>query len=217
MNKKHTIIIVDDHPIVREGLINIVNNDSTFSVVGNSGDGAEAITLIDKIKPDIAVLDISLPNKNGLQIIREIKEKKLSTKIVVLTMYKEEEYFEEAIELGVNGYLIKENALKELTECLHKIIEGKTYICSEFSDVLVKQRNELKSFNSKTQGLENLSKTEIKVLKLISQNLTSKQIANELFLSIRTIQNHRNSIGHKLGFSGYNKLLQFALENKKYF
>ncbi|MEE9430342.1 MAG: response regulator transcription factor, partial [Melioribacteraceae bacterium] len=181
MNKKHTIIIVDDHPIVREGLINIVNNDSTFSVVGNSGDGAEAITLIDKIKPDIAVLDISLPNKNGLQIIREIKEKKLSTKIVVLTMYKEEEYFEEAIELGVNGYLIKENALKELTECLHKIIEGKTYICSEFSDVLVKQRNELKSFNSKTQGLENLSKTEIKVLKLISQNLTSKQIANELF------------------------------------
>ena len=216
MNKKYKIVIVDDHPIVREGLINIVSEDDAFTVVGNCGDGAKVISLIIDTEPDIVVLDISLPNKNGLQIVRELNEKKLPAEIIILTMYKEEEYFEEAMDLGVKGYLLKENALKELINCLHRVVDGKHYICSEFSDVLIERRDIVKSFHSVTPGLESLSEAEKKILKLISQNLTSKQIADKLFLSIRTVQNHRNNIGQKLGFSGYNKLLQFALEKKQY-
>jgi NarL family two-component system response regulator LiaR len=216
MIQKYKIIIVDDHPIVREGLINIVSDDDSYTVVGSCGDGAEVIPLINKVKPDIVVLDISLPNKNGLQIIRELKEKKIDLEIIILTMYKEEEYFEEAMDLGVKGYLLKENALKELANCLNRVVNGKHYICSEFSEIIINKKNNLESFIASTPGLQKLSKTEKKILKLISQNLTSKQIADKLFLSVRTVQNHRTNITQKLEISGYNRLLQFAIENKQY-
>jgi len=214
MIKKYKIVIVDDHPIVREGLIKIVSSDSSFDIVGSCGDGAKVISMVYDVKPDIIVLDISLPNKNGLQLLQEFNDKKIKTDVVILTMYNEEEYFEEALKLGVKGYLLKDNALKELINCLHKVVKGKHYICSEFSDLLVEKRNNYNSFAKATPGLEDLSKTERIILKLISKNLTSKQIAEKLFLSIRTVQNHRNNISHKLGFSGHNKLLQFALLNR---
>ncbi|MCK5853303.1 response regulator transcription factor [bacterium] len=216
MNIKHKVIIVDDHPIVREGLINLVRQDENFIIVGFSGDGAKVIPLIETTQPDIIILDISLPNVNGLEIVRQMKKEKLGGEVVILTMFKEEAYFDEAMNLGVKGYLLKENALAELIDCLHKVADGRHYICPELSDFLIDRHEKTESFNLNNSKLKNLSDSEKKVLELISQNLTSKEIADQLTISLRTVQNHRSNICHKLGFHGYHRLLQFALENKQY-
>lgn len=214
--EKHKVIIVDDHPIVREGLIKLVESNESFTVVGSCGDGAEVIPLIKKTEPDIVVLDISLPHLNGLQIVEKMRKEKLPGEVIILTMYKEESYFNEAMNLGVKGYLLKENAIMELIDCLHKVASGNHYVTPELSDFLIDRHDDNASFHSSNPGLDSLSDTERKILKLISENLTSKEIAEQLFISVRTVQNHRNNICNKLGFQGHHKLLQFALENKKY-
>jgi DNA-binding NarL/FixJ family response regulator len=216
MKEPHKIIIIDDHPIVREGLIKLVESNESFTVVGSCGDGAEVIPLIKRTEPDIIVLDISLPNLNGLQVVQEMRKEKLPGDIIILTMYKEESYFDEAMNLGVKGYLLKENAIMELIDCLHKVASGNHYVTPELSDFLIDRHDNVASFYSSNPNLDSLSETEKKILKLISENLTSKEIAEQLFISIRTVQNHRNNISNKLGLQGYHKLLQFALENKQY-
>ncbi|MEJ2616131.1 MAG: response regulator transcription factor [Ignavibacteriaceae bacterium] len=216
MKLQNKVIIVDDHPVVREGLIKLVESNESFCIVGSCGDGAEVIPLIKKAEPDIIVLDISLPNLNGLQIVEEMRKEKLPGEVIILTMYKEESYFDEAMNLDVKGYLLKENAITELIDCLHKVASGNHYITPELSDFLIDRHDKTSSFYSLNSNLDSLSETEKKILKLISQNLTSKEIAEQLFISVRTVQNHRNNICSKLGLQGYHKLLQFALENKQY-
>lgn len=216
MNVPQKVIIVDDHPIVRNGLINLVEEDKNFSIVGNCGDGAEVIPLIKETNPDLIVLDISLPNLNGLEIVREMKNQKLSGNVIILTMYKEESYFDEAMRLGVKGYLLKENALMELLDCMHRVSNGKHYICPELSDFLIGRHDKMGSFNLSNPEINLLTKTERQIIKLISENLTSKEIAEKLFISVRTVQNHRNNISNKLNLQGYHKLLQFAIENKQF-
>jgi len=216
MGNNYKVIVVDDHPIVREGFIKLVESNEAFTVVGSCGDGAEVIPLIKKTEPDIIVLDISLPNLNGLQIVEEIRKEKLPGEVIILTMYKEESYFDEAMNLGVKGYLLKENAIIELIDCLHKVASGNHYVTPELSDFLIERHDKASSFYLEHPAIESLSDTEKKILKLISENLTSKEIAEQLYISIRTVQNHRNNICNKLGLQGYHKLLQFALENKHY-
>ena len=216
MNTTQKVIIVDDHPIVCSGLINLVKKDPSFLVVGSCGDGAEVIPLIKETNPDIIVLDISLPNLSGLEIVREMKKQKLSGKVIILTMFKEESYFDEAMNLGVKGYLLKENALLELINCMHRVSDGNHYVCPELSDYLIDRHDKINSFQLNNPDIDLLSESEKKILKYISENLTSKEIAEKLFISVRTVQNHRNNICSKLDLHGYHKLLQFALENKEY-
>lgn len=209
-NKQTTILIADDHPVIREGLAKIIEQDKNFRITAKAKDGAEAFRLIIEHQPELAILDISMPGKNGLDIIRETKEENLPTKFIILTMYSDEEYFNAAMDIGVKGYLLKDNAVGELLSCLKTVADGHHYICPAISEYLLKQNTTLK----KTSVFDNLTPTEIQVLKLISQNKTSKEIATELFISIRTVQNHRNNICHKLDLHGPNKLLEFALKNK---
>ncbi len=209
-NKQTTILIADDHPVIREGLIKIIEQDNTFKIIARAKEGIEAARLITEERPDLAILDISMPGKNGLDIIREIKDKNQTTQFIILTMYRDEEYFNAAMDLGVKGYLLKDNAVDELISCLKTVADGRHYICPTISEYLLKQNTTLK----KTSVFDNLTSTEIQVLKLISHNKTSKQIAEELFISVRTVQNHRNNICHKLDLHGPNKLLEFALKNK---
>ena len=212
MQSKIRLIIADDHPIVRQGLVNIVEKDDAYEIVGQSVDGQEALRLIEELNPDIVLLDISMPGLDGLQIVKEAQEKKVTSKFIILTMYDDAEYFDEAMEFGVKGYLLKENAVNQLTECLEVVTKGNPYICPEVSGHLVNRQSQKDRFSP----LDKLTKTELQILELIAKNKTSKEIADELFVSLRTVQNHRNNITHKLGLQGHNKLLQFALENKKY-
>lgn len=210
------ILIADDHPIFRQGLLKIVEQDKSFELAAEAGDGAEALQLIERHQPGIAVLDISMPSKSGLEIIKAAKAKKLRTDFIILTMYKEEEYFNEAMDLGVKGYILKENAVGDLLGCLHAVAKGKHYVSPLISDYLINRDARMKKLAQEKPGLNDLTAMERRILHLIAENKTSREIATELHISFRTVQNHRANICAKLDLKGYNKLLQFALEHKSH-
>jgi DNA-binding NarL/FixJ family response regulator len=212
MQSKIKLIIADDHPIVRQGLVNIIEQDAAYAIVAQCGEGQETLRLIGELKPDIVIVDISMPGLDGLQIVTSSLEKNVTSRFIILTMYDDVEYFDQAMELGVKGYLLKENAVNELMECLHAVNAGIPYICPEVSSHLVNRKIQ----KERHSPLDKLTRTEQQILKFIAENKTSREIADELFVSLRTIQNHRNNITHKLGLKGHNKLLQFALENKNH-
>jgi DNA-binding NarL/FixJ family response regulator len=210
------ILIADDHPIFRQGIIKIVEQDHTYEIVAQCGDGNEVIEKIKELNPAIAIIDISMPGMSGLEVLRAAQKERFATEFIILTMYKDEEYFNEAMNLGVKGYILKDNAAKDLLNCLRTVSQGSHFICPELSNLLLERNAKMQSLLYKTPTLKDLTPTERKILKLIGQNKTSKEIAKELFVSIRTIQNHRNNIAQKLGLKGHHKLLQFAIENKSY-
>ena len=216
MPPKTKVLIADDHPIFRQGLIKALEVDKSLEIVAECGDGDEALKKIKELKPDVAVLDISMPGKNGLDIVRQIKKQDKIGEFIILTMYKDEEYFNEALDIGVKGYLLKDNAVSDLMECLKSVVKGKYYVSPLISDYLVNRNVKKKELIKEKPSIEDLTETERKILRLIAENKTSKEIAKQLFISYRTVQNHRNNICNKLGLKGYNKLLQFALQNRFY-
>jgi len=214
-NIKSNVIICDDHPIFRKGLVQIITEIKNLEIVGECGDGKTALKLIQDLKPDIAVLDVLMPDKNGLEVAQQLKEIGLPTKIIILTMHSEESYFNEAMDAGVKGYLLKENASTDLKSCIKEVLLGKYYVSSLLSNLLLERENRIKAFQKEIPAIDSLTETELKILKLIAKNKTSKEIAEVLFISYRTVQNHRQHISDKLNLHGPHKLLQFALENKK--
>jgi DNA-binding NarL/FixJ family response regulator len=208
------VLIADDHAVVRQGLIQVVNSDNEFQVVAQTGIGAEVPSLVNSSNPDILLLDLSMPDMDGFQVLRKIQPEKLNLDIVVLTMYKDEEYLHEALELGVKGYILKEDAVTELLQCIRIVSKGEYYISPRMSRYLVSHNEQRKSLRDERPGLNLLTPTENKILRLIAENKTSHEIAELLCVSIRTIQNHRNNITQKLQLHGYHQLLKFALEYK---
>ena len=208
-----TIFIADDHPIFRKGLIEIISSEADFDVVGESGDGISALKFISERRPDIALLDIQMPKMNGFEVLRKISELTLPTKVVFLTMHSEEDVFEKAMELGAKAYLLKESVTDDIIECIHSVLLEKYYVTGSISDYLFRLNSKLKVGTEK-RGLQKLTSAEIKVLKLIANKKSSKEIAEMLFVSVRTVENHRNNICTKLDLHGANALLPFALENK---
>ncbi len=214
MKETINILLADDHPIFREGLSKIIQTEKAYKVANLAGNGTDALKIIRDKKPEIAVLDISMPGLSGIEICKIIAAEKLSTHPIILTMYNEEEYLEEALENDVRGYLLKESTTTEIIDCIKTVLQGGFYISKELTDYILKNKKTNSSKNEIMQQLEKLTPSERQILKLISENKTSTQIAKELFVSFRTIQNHRMNISHKLGLCGHNKLLLFAIEHK---
>jgi DNA-binding NarL/FixJ family response regulator len=208
------ILIADDHPIFRAGLVKIIEEAPSFQIVAQTGDGAEALRLIKYLAPQSAVLDIYMHYLDGLEVVRQARQTDLAVKFIILTMYKEQEYFDRALELGIKGYILKENAPTDLVNCLIAVSEGRHYVSPIISDYLINRNDRKQALLAQHPVLNDLTEMERRILKLIAENKTSKEIAEELFISYRTVQNHRTNICNKLGFKGYNKLLQFALEYK---
>ncbi|MBS1550477.1 MAG: response regulator transcription factor [Bacteroidetes bacterium] len=208
------IIIADDHPIFRGGLRQIISADKTIEIIGEADNGEKALELIQELKPDIAVLDIDMPKKTGLDVLRALENSK--TKIIFLTMYAEEDIFDEAMDLGIKGYVLKDSAVSDIIECILSVNEDNYYISPNVSNLLVNRRNKSKNLIKKNPELGSLTKTERNILKYISENKTSKEIAEVLFLSHRTVENHRTNISNKLNLRGSHSLLKFAIENKSY-
>jgi DNA-binding NarL/FixJ family response regulator len=219
--KPKTIIIADDHPIFRQGLIRVIESaceqEQRYKVIAEAGSGTEALELIERLKPDVAIIDIDMPKMNGLEVVRKISAAKILTSCIIITMYKDEEYFNEAMELGVLGYLLKDGVLVELIECLDAVQEAKHFISPKISDYLISRNERLKALNKVHPELEKLTKTEMQILKLLSENKSSKRIAEEMFISEKTVENHRANICSKLGLKGRNSLLLFALQFKSHF
>ena len=212
--KKIRVVIVDDHPLFRQGLRHAIVADPQFELVGEAGQGEEALELILKQKPDVAVLDVNLPQLNGFGIISALQSKKSKTLIVILTMLKDEQAFNTALNLNVNGFVLKENAAAEILNCITAVANGESYVSPSLTDFLLRRRSRTEMLARKRPGLEDLTVAERRILKRIADGKTTKEIAAEFFISPRTVESHRSNICDKLELTGSNRLLQFALQNR---
>ena len=205
---------MDDHPLFREGLRHAIEGNSRFEVAAEAGRGETALHLILQEKPDVAVLDVNLPDMNGFELIPALRRKKCNTPVVILTMLKDEQAFNTALNLKVSGYVLKDNASAEILNCIEAVANGESYVSPSLTDFLLRRRSRAEQLAKKQPGLDDLTVAERRILKRISDGKTSREIAGEFFISPRTVESHRAHICEKLGLSGSNKLLHFALENR---
>jgi DNA-binding NarL/FixJ family response regulator len=212
MDKVIKIVIADDHPIFRNGLKQIIDFDKRIKIIGEADNGQKALELITELKPDVAILDIDMPKKTGLEVLKELKDS--DVKIIFLTMYAEEDIFEEAMNHGIKGFVLKDSAVSDIVDCIFSVHEDRYYISPSVSNFLINRRKKLKELKNNNPLLQNLTMSEKKILKFISENKTSKEIADILFISYRTIENHRANISGKLNLKGSHSLVKFAIENK---
>jgi DNA-binding NarL/FixJ family response regulator len=214
MPQRIRVLIVDDHPLFREGLRQVIISEERLELCGATGDGQTALQMIYEQKPDIAVLDVNLPGLTGLEIAQKLQTKRVPTRLVILTMLNEENVFNRALDLGVKGFVLKENAVEEIVKALAAVADGQHYLSPSISGYLVRRHSRAETLAREKPGLENLTKAELRILKLIAEKKTSRQIAAELFISPRTVEAHRANICDKLDLRGSHSLLQFALENR---
>jgi DNA-binding NarL/FixJ family response regulator len=211
---KIDVVIVDDHPLFRQGLRQAVEVDTRFHLAGETDNGQAALDLIRQLQPDVAVLDLNLPGMNGLEVAAALQSKKSRTHLVVLTMLKDEAAFNKALNLGVQGYVLKENAAGEILSCIAAVARGEAYVSPSLTDFLLRRRSRGDRLAAQKPGLDDLTMAEKRILKRVAAGRTNKEIAAELFISPRTVESHRANICEKLGLTGSNRLLQFALENR---
>jgi two-component system, NarL family, response regulator DegU len=211
---KIDVVIVDDHPLFRQGLRQAVGADSRFQLVGETDNGPAALETIQRLRPDVAVLDVNLPGMNGLEVAAALQSKKSRTHLVVLTMLKDETAFNQALNLGILGYVLKENAAGEILNCIAAVARGEAYVSPSLTDFLLRRRHRGDRLAAHKPGLDDLTMAEKRILKRVAAGRTNKEIAAELFISPRTVESHRANICEKLGLTGSNRLLQFALENR---
>lgn len=214
MNDKVRVLIVDDHPLFRQGLKQAIQADRRFELIGEADRGQAALELIRTQKPDLTVLDIGLPDINGLEVAMAVRDQQLPTRLVILTMLKDEQVFNKALNLGIQGYVLKENAVSEIVSCLAAVAEDMPYVSPTLTGFLLRRRDRSAELADRKPGLGDLTVAERRVLKRIADKRTTKEIAVELFVSPRTVESHRANICTKLGLKGGNSLLQFALENR---
>lgn len=216
MNEKINVLIVDDHPLFRKGLKAELSSQPNIEIVGEAGDAETALNIAKKIRPNVIILDINLPDKSGIEIAREINSFNKEMKIIFLTMYNEEDLFNAAFDAGASAYLLKENAVDEVLTAVTEVNDGANYICNSMGSFLLNRQKKTANLALKNPGIKELSEKEREILKLIAQGKTSKEIADALFVSYKTVENHRSRICNKLGIKGSFPLLKFAIENKSH-
>jgi DNA-binding NarL/FixJ family response regulator len=205
-----TIVIADDHPLMLRGLTDFLTSKG-YNIIGSAEDGNTAYNLIVKLKPEIAILDIRMPYKTGLEIAEACKKNNLLTKVILITFDKGEEVYDKAKEFNVYGYILKEFAIEEIETCIKNVVSGKPYFSEEIASYLNNNHQ------NKPEALNSLTKSELKIVKLISENKTSQDIADELSISIRTVHKHRSNIVAKLGLDNKpTSLTIWASLNKIY-
>jgi DNA-binding NarL/FixJ family response regulator len=209
-----TVLIADDHPIFRRGLCDIIAGDSSLRLVGEAADGEQAWRMIQQLRPSAVVLDIHMPRLSGLQIGRLVLQQRLKLELIMLTMDSEEALLNKALNLGIKGYLLKESAATDLLQAIHRVANGDCYITPALSGALVRRQSARQELQEQEPGLDKLSPTEREVLKLIAEDRTSKEIAELLGCSHRTVESHRQRISQKLELSGSHSLLRFAFDHK---
>lgn len=206
----YKIILAEDHVLVREGIKKIIEAFPGLQVVGEVGDGSELLGLLKKLPVDMVILDISMPSLPGIEVTREIKQAYPSVKVLILTMHKKKEYLHNAMASGVNGYLLKEDAPKELLNAIEKIRQGMIYVspllASDLANLYVPSQRQ-----GESEPYGPLTPREIEIIKMIAEGKSSKEIAEILFLSFRTIQNHRAKIMRKLNLKKNTDLVKYAI------
>lgn len=206
------ILLADDYPVVRKGLKASVEEEPHFKVIAEAGDGEEALQLIKEHNPTLVILDIDMPKMDGLAVAKEITRLKLDTKMIFLSFHKDEDVVRTVLALGGKGYLLKDSAMQEIVVAVQTVIAGKTYVSSAIAMQLLQADASPSSENPLTRDL---TASERRILRLIAEGLSSKEIGNELSIHYRTVENHRTNICRKLKIEGANALLRFAVQNKE--
>jgi len=214
LKKEIKLVVADDHPIFRSGLKQAIESSGEYVVVAEADNGEEALLQIQSLTPDVAILDLDMPRLNGFQVVKALLANNISTKIIFLTMHKAEDLLQEALNLKVKGYVLKENALHEVIKAIDTIYNGESYICAEISGSFLTKNIFSGEQDGKKLLLEKLTQTERTILKLVAHQKTSKEIAADLFISYKTVEKHRSNICDKLNLSGNNALLMFAIDHK---
>jgi len=212
--KRIRIVLADDHPIYRDGLRQMLNQDARFELVHETGNGRDALQQARRLKANVLLLDIDMPEMTGLEAARQRMAARDSFEIVFLTMHRDEDLFNEAMDLGVKGYVLKDSAAQEIVEAVRAVAQGRPYISAALSALLLNRASASRSFAADHPGLEKLTASERRILKMIASDRTSKEIADELGLSPRTVENHRTNICTKLNLRGSHALVKFAFENR---
>ena len=208
------IIIADDHPIFRKGLCEVITGDSSLRLLQEAADGEQALRLIQELNPTIAILDINMPRLSGLHVVRSLWERQSAVKIILLTMHEDEDLFNEAMNLGVAAYVLKENAVADLLNAIRCVAAGKIFVSPSMSGSLLRRAEQSAALRQERSGLDLLTPAERRILKLIAEDKTTKEIAEALGISARTVDSHRQNVSHKLHLSGSHSLLKFAYDNK---
>jgi DNA-binding NarL/FixJ family response regulator len=206
------VIIADDHPIVRQGLRQVIEREPDLEVIGEADQGRAALEKILELKPDVAVLDVDMPQLDGLEILRILRERGMNGAVIILTVHREEAFFNRAVQLGAQGYLLKDSAIADIVHGIRAVASGQNYVSTLLTSYLFKQKRGASRAN--ISALEQLTPAERQVLKLIAEYKTNHQIADELSVSPLTIKTHRRNISLKLGLEGKHTLMKFALDHQ---
>lgn len=214
MKPKINIILADDHPVYRDGLRQMLAQDPELHLVHETGDGRDALEQARRLNVDVVLLDIDMPQMSGVDVARERVRRKDPFEIIFLTMHCNQDLFNAAMDLGVKGYVLKDTAAADIRNAVHSVAAGRHYLSPSLSDFMFQRAGGARQLRAERPGLDDLTDSECRILKLIASDRTSKEIAEELGLSPRTVENHRTNICAKLGIRGSHALLKFAFENR---
>ncbi|MGD0445755.1 MAG: response regulator transcription factor [Edaphobacter sp.] len=207
------ILLADDYPVVRKGLKASIEEEASLKVIAEASNGEEALKLVEKLRPDLAILDIDMPRLDGLGVAKEIARLKLETKVIFLSFHKDEDIFRAVLAAGGKGYLLKDSAMEEIVVAIQTVIAGRVYMSSAIALQLLE--GEVPKSAPENPLIHGLTVSEQRILKSIAEGLSSKEIGNKLSIHYRTVENHRTNICRKLNIEGANALLRFAVQNKE--
>ena len=212
MAEQKSIIIIDDHPLFREGLKTIISRDDRFKVVGEAGTGHEGLEMTKRLKPDLVIVDISLPDQSGIQLTRDLRRLLSETKILIVSMHSKIDYIAEAFQAGATGYVVKESASERLLQGLKSVAKGDYYLDSSVSHAVVENlmKSPLKAAKITDADYATLTPREQEVMRFLAEGLSSKAVAEKLFISPKTVENHRANIMSKLGLHSTIELVRYA-------
>jgi DNA-binding NarL/FixJ family response regulator len=209
---KVKIVLAEDHTILRAGLRALLTSREDFEVVGEAENGREAVRIVDKLVPDLLIIDLSMPKLNGMEAIKEIKGRHPQIKIIVLTVHKGDEYIVASLNAGANGYILKDASHNELVLAIEYVMAGKVFLSPSISDKVMNAYLEQKTENKPKSMLDLLTTREIEILKLIAEGHKNKDIADHLCISSKTVEKHRSNLMEKLDIRNTAALTAYAIE-----
>jgi DNA-binding NarL/FixJ family response regulator len=210
--EKTSILIIDDHPLFREGLKAIIGRDARFEVIGEAGTAREGLRMAKKLKPELVLLDISLPDQNGIELTRDIRSLLPDTRVLIVSMHSKIDYIAEAFQAGATGYVVKESAAERLLKGLEYVLRGDYFLDSSVSQQVVKKLMDSPAKDEKISdaGYGTLSPREQEVMRFLAEGLSRTAIAEKLFISPKTVENHRANIMNKLGLHSTMDLIRYS-------
>ncbi len=212
--QKYRILIADDHPLIRDGLAQMLKQMSFLEVVAEVGDGHKALVAVEETQPDLAILDVDMPGLNGLELARQFQKLDSAPLVILLTMHKNEGVFNKAIDLGIKHYVLKDETVNGIRQAIDCALANEPYLSPMLAPFILRRRKRMTTLLEEHSGLSSLTATELAVLKHVAKDQTNREIGSQMGISHRTVGTHRNNISRKLALRGPHALIHFALDHK---